>query len=87
MTAKTRHGKAAHHRAHGSDPGSKHERLNRMHAMPGRPEGAPMGGQGPMAAPPPAPPPAMGEPPMGAAPMESPAMGAGPSTSDDGEQS
>ena len=44
MTAKTRHGRAAHRPAHGADKGTPHERLNRLHAQPGRPEGAMHGG-------------------------------------------
>lgn len=80
MTAKTKHGHKAHARAHGSDEGSAHERLNRMHAMPNRAEGAPMSaaGGGPSAAP----------PEMPGAPMGGQSMGAGPSVdSEEGEQS
>lgn len=84
MTAKTRHGKGAHHAAHGADPGTPHERLNRLHAMPGRPEGA-MHDSAPAA--PMQMPPQMGAPaapPMGGAP---PSAG-GMSTDDEaGEQS
>ena len=84
MTAKIRHGKK-HRHTHGADPGSPHERLNAMHAMPGRPEGAPMGAMG---APPPSPvpsaPPSMGggmpSPPDGAMPTAPP--GAGPQEGD-----
>lgn len=42
MTARTRHGSKAHRSAHGSDEGSAHHKLNRMHAQPNRPEGSPM---------------------------------------------
>lgn len=86
MTAKTRHGHGAHKPAHGADPGTPHERLNRLHAQPGRAEGAMHGGAPePMQAPAPmAPNPGMGAP-MGA---PGPSMGAGPSTDDEeGEQS
>ncbi len=82
MTAKTKHGHAAHHRAHGSDEGTAHERLNKRHAMPGRPEGAMHMGDAAGAAPPPMAAPAMPSmPPGGGAPDQS--MGAGPSSSDD----
>ena len=85
MTAKTRHGHAAHHRAHGSDEGTAHERLNKRHAQPGRPEGA-MHTGGEMAAPAAAPMPPPATPPMGGAPMGGdPSMGAGPSTGGDDE--
>lgn len=91
MTAKTKHGHKAHGPAHGADAGTPHERLNRMHAQPGRPEGAMM--QQPGAAPAPSPVPSA--PPMGmgasaapGAPMGAPPMGAGPSTDDEeGDQS
>jgi hypothetical protein len=54
LTARTRHGSAAHRSAHGADKGSTHEKLNRAHAQPNRPEGAPMSAAGfPSAAPPP----------------------------------
>lgn len=83
MTAKTRHGHAAHPRAHGADHGTAHERLNRLHAQPGRPEGSMAAGGGsgaPMQeAPPMAPNPGMAPPPMGAPPS----MGAGPATDDE----
>lgn len=82
MTAKTRHGKGAHHKAHGADPGTPHERLNRMHAQPGRPEGAMM--QQPSAEPPPQPMPAAPPGGMGIGGGMSP-PGAGPDT-DEGEQ-
>lgn len=86
MTAKTRHGHGAHPRAHGADHGTPHERLNRLHAQPGRPEGAMAAGGAngaPMQAPPMAPNPGMA-PPMGA---PGPSMGAGPSPDDEeGEQ-
>jgi hypothetical protein len=84
MTAKTKHGHKAHHAAHGADPGTPHERLNRLHAQPGRPEGAMHmgGGAGPSQMP--SAPPQM--PPMGAGPG-SPPMGAAPATDDEeGEQ-
>jgi len=90
MTAKTKHGHKAHPAAHGADPGTAHERLNRAHAMPGRPEGAMMGDSsgGPM--PPTMPttqPGAMAPPPMGAPPMGG-AMSMGNSTDDEeGDQS
>ena len=77
MTAKTKHGHKAHPRAHGADHGTPHERLNRMHAQPGRPEGAMMAGGGEPAAPP------MAAPPMGA-PPGMPGGGA-PSTGGDEE--
>lgn len=81
MTAKTKHGHGAHKAAHGADPGTPHERLNRLHAQPGRPEGAMHGGgPGPMPPAPMAPNPGMGAP-MGA---PGPSMGAGPSTDDEG---
>lgn len=85
MTAKTRHGHGAHRPAHGADPGSTHERLNRRHAMPGRPEGA-MHAGGEMPAQP-APEPMGGVPAAGGMPGGQ-SMGAGPSTDgDEGEQS
>lgn len=81
MTAKMKHGHKAHPAAHGADPGTAHERLNRMHAMPGRPEGAMAGAggapmQGPMESPPPM---------AGGAPGAMPGapMGAGPSPDDE----
>lgn len=83
MTAKTKHGHKAHRPAHGADPGSTHERLNRMHAMPNRAEGQPMSAAG-GGAPPMAPPMAGGPPGMGA--MGDQSMGAGPD-SEEGEQS
>jgi len=79
-----KHGMKAHRAAHGADPGTPHERLNRLHAMPGRPEGAmhggdsagapgPAPGMGPATGPEPMPPASamggMGAPPMGAPPM------------------
>jgi hypothetical protein len=70
MTAKTKHGQKAHPKAHGADEGTAHERLNRAHAVPNRPEGAPMSAAG--AAPPPMAPPGMAPPGMpapGGAPM------------------
>lgn len=79
MTAKTRHGHKAHHAAHGADPGTPHERLNRLHAQPGRAEGAMHLGGG---APPPMPSEPMA-PPMAAPPAM--AGGAGPD-SEAGEQ-
>ena len=96
MTAKTKHGHGAHRAAHGADPGTPHERLNRLHAMPGRPEGAMAAGMGsgaPMGSPAPMPPmagggaPPMGAPPMGAPPMGAPPMGTGPGMDEEGEQS
>lgn len=89
MTAKTKHGHKAHARAHGSDEGTAHERLNRMHAMPNRAEGQPMSAAtGGAPAPPQMPSAPMGAPPaMGAGPAMSP-PGAGPSSDDEeGEQS
>lgn len=81
MTAKTKHGHKAHHAAHGADPGTPHERLNRLHAQPGRPEGAMHGSAGP------APMPSMGATPPTAPPMGGAPMGAGPATdSEEGEQ-
>lgn len=87
MTAKTKHGHGAHRAAHGADHGTPHERLNRLHAQPGRAEGAMHAGAPP---PPMAPPQAPAAPPMGAPPMgaPNPAMGAGPQTDDEeGDQS
>lgn len=92
MTAKTRHGHKAHPPAHGADPGTAHERLNRLHAMPGRAEGAMHGmnqGESGGAGVPEAPQmPAMGAgPPMASGPPGA-SMGAGPSTdSEEGDQS
>jgi len=87
MTAKTKHGHKAHRRAHGSDEGSAHERLNRMHAMPNRAEGAPMSSAGAGAAPPGvAPPP---QPQDNTAPMAPPGgapAAAGGSDDESGEQ-
>lgn len=81
MTAKTRHGHGAHRPAHGADPGTPHERLNRRHAIPGRPEGA-MHDGGEMPAPP------MGGSPMAGGMPGGQSMGAGPSTDgEEGEQS
>jgi hypothetical protein len=85
LTAKQKHGSGAHRPAHGADPGTPHERLNRLHAQPGRAEGAMHAGAPP---PPPmqapmAPNPGMAPPGMGAS---GPSMGAGPST-DDSEDS
>jgi hypothetical protein len=78
MTAKTKHGHKAHHAAHGADPGTPHERLNRLHAQPGRPEGAMHGGGLPAG---PTAPPGIGGA-MGGA-----SLGAGPATDDEeGEQ-
>jgi hypothetical protein len=85
MTARTKHGHAAHPRAHGSDEGSAHERLNRAHAVPNRAEGQPMSA----AVQPQAPPPQMGGgmPQMGAQPAMAP-PGAGPETdTEEGDQS
>ena len=88
MTAKTRHGHGAHRAAHGADKGTPHERLNRMHAMPGRPEGAPMSAQAGGIA---DPNPAEGAGPMAMPPnpgMPSAPPGASPSTDDEeGDQS
>lgn len=87
MTAKTKHGHGAHARAHGSDEGSTHERLNRRHAMPGRPEGAMHneGGGEPAASPVPmAPPMGMGASAAPGAPMGGSAMGGGAATDDEG---
>lgn len=84
MTAKTKHGHKAHHRAHGSDEGSTHERLNRQHAMPNRAEGAPMSSAGPASsgvAPPPQPQDNNSMAPPGAGPSA-----AGSSDSEAGEQ-
>lgn len=78
MTAKTRHGHKAHAPTHGADPGTAHERLNRMHAMPNRAEGQPMSAAGGA----PAAPPMGGMPAMGGPPAMAP-MGAGPSTDDE----
>jgi hypothetical protein len=92
MTAKTKHGHKAHGPARGADPGTPHERLNRLHAQPGRPEGAMHGGAGPSQMPAEPPQPAPMAPPMGAGPQmgAGPSMGppgAGPSTDDEeGEQ-
>jgi hypothetical protein len=85
LTAKTKHGHKAHGPTHGADPGTPHERLNRMHAMPNRAEGQPMSAAAsPAMAPTPAPPMGAGAP-MGAPPMAPP--GAGPSPDDEeGEQ-
>lgn len=78
MTAKTKHGHKAHRPAHGADAGTPHERLNRLHAQPGRAEGAMHPGG--LGAPPPSP--VAAAPPMGAAPM-----GMGSMTDDaEGEQ-
>lgn len=80
MTAKTKHGHKAHRPAHGADPGTPHERLNRLHAQVGRPEGAMHGGAPMPPSMPDAAPPMMGAPPAMSPP------GAGPSTdSDEGE--
>lgn len=86
MVAKTKHGHKAHPRAHGADEGTAHERLNRMHAQPGRAEGQMhAGGSSGMAAPP-APMAAPMAPNPGMAPMSpGPSMGAGPATDDEGE--
>jgi hypothetical protein len=81
------HGHAAHKPAHGADPGTPHERLNRLHAQPGRPEGAMAGGPNgaAMAPEPMAPNPGMAPPGIGA---PAPSMGAGPSTdTEEGDQS
>jgi len=86
MTAKTKHGHKAHRRTHGADEGTPHERLNRMHAMPNRAEGAPMSsaGSAPMGvAPPPQPQDNTGMAPAGGAP----AAAAGASDDESGEQS
>lgn len=83
MTAKTRHGHGAHAPAHGADPGTAHERLNRRHAMPGRPEGAMHSGGGePAASPVPMAPP-MG---MGASAAPGAPMGGSSSDDEEGEQ-
>jgi hypothetical protein len=83
LTAKIKHGHKAHRRTLGADEGSPHERLNRQHAMPNRPEGAPMSAASQPNLPPS---PVPQAPPMGggasAAPMAPP--GAGP---DDEESS
>jgi hypothetical protein len=88
MTAKTRHGKAAHRPAHGADPGTPHHRLNKMHAMPNRAEGAPMSAAG--GAPPPQ---AMAAPPQPqdnamamAPPGAGPSAGPGASDGEEGDQ-
>lgn len=85
MVAKTKHGHGAHKRAHGSDEGTAHERLNRMHAQPGRAEGAMHAGGSSGAAAPPSP---MAAPLAPNSGMAAPDMGApGPSIdSDEGEQ-
>lgn len=83
MTAKTKHGHKAHPRAHGSDEGTAHERLNKMHAMPNRAEGQPMSAAPGGMPPPPAPP--MGAPPMAAPPMGAPPMGGGAEPTEDEE--
>lgn len=90
MTAKTKHGHGAHPAAHGADPGTAHERLNRRHAMPGRPEGA-MHNEGsgePAASPVPmAPPMGMGASAAPGAPMGGSSMGASSGGDDEeGEQ-
>lgn len=76
MTAKTRHGMKAHRATHGADEGSRHERMNKMHAMPNRAEGQPMSAaQGPSAQP--MAPPSMAPSPMAAPPgagMSGPSM-------------
>lgn len=85
MTAKTRHGHKAHRNTHGADAGTPHERLNRVHAIPNRPEGAMNQGGGPAPAgvePPPQPQDNVGMAPPGAAPAE-----AGGSDDESGEQS
>lgn len=91
MTAKIRHGKS-HRHTHGADAGSPHERLHAHHAMPNRPEGAPMGnlmGGSPMASPVPTAPPSPGAGPMpsGGGMPGGMAMGPPGSSGDDGEQS
>jgi len=82
MTAKMKHGHKAHRTALGADPGSTHERLNRLHAQPGRPEGAMHGGGSTGAAAP------LSTMAGGGVPPEmGPSLGAGPSTDDEeGEQ-
>lgn len=93
MTAKTKHGHKAHAPTRGADPGTPHERMNRLHAQPGRPEGAmrgmnqnQSGGAGSEGA---GTPEAPSMPPMGAGPapaggsMPGASMGEGPSTDDE----
>lgn len=85
MTAKTRHGKKAHPRAHGADHGTTHERLNKIHATPNRPEGA-MHTSSPMPqSPPMAPQPADNAMAM-APPGAGPSAGADASDGDEGDQ-
>lgn len=86
MTAKTKHGHKAHPPAHGADPGTPHERLNRLHAMPGRAEGA-MHGMEPAESPGigTTEPPQMPPPPGGAAQSPMAPPGAGPDD-EEGEQ-
>ena len=88
MTARTKHGMKAHRHTHGADAGSPHERLQRQHAQPNRPEGAPMSAaSGPSAAPPPSPVP-MGVQPQDNTPsMAPPGAGMGAPDSGAGDES
>jgi len=90
MTAKTRHGQKAHRETHGADPGTPHTRLNRMHAMPNRAEGAPMssaGGAPKGMPPPPQPQDNNSMAPPGAAPPGANASGSTVADDEAGEQS